>query len=143
MQPHDSSRGESGQALLLLIVAMSIFLLGVLGLAIDGSQIYAQWQMAQTAADSAAQAGIMSISNGTNATAANPFATGSPAASFTCTTTDGRAPCAYARLNGFGGTAIDTVTVSFPSTVSGVTLSAATTPAITVVVQRNVQGSFI
>jgi len=40
--------------------------------------MYAQRQMAQSAADAAAQAGIMSIFKGTNATSSNPFGTGTP-----------------------------------------------------------------
>ena len=61
---------------------MGIFLIGALGLAIDGGQMYAQRQMAQAAADAAAQAGIMSIFNGTNATSAYPFGTGTTTNSF-------------------------------------------------------------
>lgn len=142
--PPTAGPGESGQALLLVIVGLSLFLLGTLGLAIDGAQLYAQRQMAQTAADAAAQAGIMSIFGGTNATAPSPFATASPATSFTCTTTDGRTPCVYARLNGFGGTSNDTVTVTFPTTVAGAGLSAsAPVPAIAVSVQRRVQSGLI
>jgi len=38
------------------VVAMSILLIGALGLAIDGGQMYAHRQMAQAAADAAAQA---------------------------------------------------------------------------------------
>ena len=130
--------------MLLLVVGMSIFLIGAVGLAVDGAQIYAHQQMARAAADAAAQAGMMSILRGTNATSAFPFATGSPPiASFTCTTTDGRTPCVYARLNGFGGTASDTVTLSFPTTVSGVTLPPDAVPALTVTVQRSVKTSLI
>ena len=57
---------EDGQAVILVVVAMSVLLIGALGLAIDGGQMYAQRQMAQAAADAAAQAGIMSIFTGTN-----------------------------------------------------------------------------
>jgi hypothetical protein len=129
---------------LLVIVGLSLLVLGCLGLGIDGAQIYSHRQMAQTAADAAAQSGIMSIYNGTNITGSNPFATVSPAASFTCTTSDGRTPCVYARLNGFGATTDDTVTVSFPATVSGVSLNgAALVPAISVSVQRRVHGGLI
>jgi hypothetical protein len=128
----------------LVIVSLSLFVLGALGLAIDGAQLFAQRQMAQTAADAAAEAGSMSIFNGTNATAPNPFATESPPASFTCTTNDGRTPCVYAALNGFGGTANDTVSITFPTTVSGVTLTGtASVPAIAVSIQRNVKGALI
>jgi Flp pilus assembly protein TadG len=116
---------------------MSLFLFAALGLAIDGGQMFAQRQMAQAAADAAAQAGIMSILRGTNITSANPFGTGAtPIASSACTTTDARTPCVYARYNGFGGTAADTVTLSFPTAVAGVTLSSATVPAFSVTVQR-------
>ncbi len=128
---------EDGQAVILVVVAMGVFLMGALGLAIDGGQMYAHRQMAQAAADAAAQAGILSIFKGTNATSAHPFGTGSPPiASSTCTTTDGRTPCVYARNNGFGGTTADRVTLSFPAAVSGVSLSSVAVPAFSVTVQR-------
>jgi Flp pilus assembly protein TadG len=123
---------------------MSVLLIGALGLAIDGGQMYAHRQMAQAAADAAAQAGIMSIFDGTNATAPHPFGTGTPPiASSACTKTDLRTPCVYARDNGFGGTTSDTVTLSFPATVSGVTLSAASVPAFAVTVQRTLKTGLI
>ena len=123
---------------------MSLFLIGALGLAIDGGQMYAQRQMAQAAADAAAQAGIMSILKGTNISSANPFGTGSNPASYTCTTTDGITPCVYARYNGFGGTTADTVILSYPATVSGVVLlSSAAVPAFAVSVQRTLQTGLI
>ena len=130
--------GEEGQAIVLVAVAMGIFLLGAVGLAVDGSHLYSQRQMAQSAADSAAMAGIMSIFDGTNGAGTHAFSTGS---SFTCTTTDLKTPCVYAARNGFGATASDTVTVDFPaaSAAPGVTLSTTDpTNLIRVTVQRNV-----
>ena len=139
-----TSGGEEGQAVILLVVAMSILLIGALGLAIDGGQMYAHRQMAQAAADAAAQAGILNILDGTNVTSAHPFGTGTPPiASSTCTTADGRTPCVYARDNGFGGTASDTVTLSFPTTVPGVTLSSASVPALAVTVKRTLKTGLI
>lgn len=127
---------DSGQALVLVVVALGLFMFAALGLGIDGAQLYAHRQMAQAAADAAAQAAIMSIVRGTNSTSTYPFST---AASFTCTVPpaalDLRTPCVYAQYNGFG-TSTDTVIVSFPSTVSGVTLSSGATPAVAVSVQR-------
>ncbi|MBV9497803.1 MAG: hypothetical protein JO138_00370, partial [Acidobacteriaceae bacterium] len=41
---------EAGQAVLLVVASMSIFLLGAVGLAVDGSHLYAQRQAAQAAA---------------------------------------------------------------------------------------------
>jgi hypothetical protein len=111
-------RQENGQAILLVVVACGLVLIGALGLAIDTAQFYGHQRMAQTAADAAAQAGIMSIFDGTNATGANPFGTGSPPSSFTCTTSDGRSPCVYARNNGFGGLATDHVVIDFPTAAS-------------------------
>ena len=123
---------------------MSILLIGALGLAIDGGQMYAHRQMAQAAADAAAQAGIMNILDGTNATSGHPFGTGTPPiASSVCTTTDARTPCIYARDNGFGGTSSDTVTLSFPATVSGVALSSVSVPAFAVTVQRTLKTGLI
>ena len=140
---HTFGRRE-GQAVILVVVAMSILLIGALGLAIDGGQMYAHRQMAQAAADAAAQAGIMSIFDGTNATSGHPFGTGTPPiASSVCTTTDARTPCVYARNNGFGGTSADTVTLSFPATVSGVTLSSGNVPAFAVTVQRTLKTGLI
>src|ERR1700688_1395953 len=85
--PSDS---RSGQAVIVMVACLSIFMIGALGLAIDGAQMYAQRQMAQTAADAAAQAGILSIFDGTNSGGGAAFTTGS---SFNCSTTDARTPC--------------------------------------------------
>lgn len=137
------SQGEKGQAVLLVIVGLSLFLIGALGLALDGGQMYAHRQMAQTAADAAAEAGIMSLFGGTNATSAFPFGTGSPPAPFTCSTADGRTPCVYARRNGFGGSASDTVTIDFPTTLPGVPLSSDPVPAIRVTVRRTLRTGLI
>jgi len=113
---------EDGQTIVLAALAMSIFLFGAIGLAIDGAHMYAQRQMAQTAADAAAMGGIMTAFGGTTGAAGTGFST---TGSFTCTTTDTRTPCAYASKNGFGGSASDTVTVSFPPSTAapGVVLS--------------------
>jgi hypothetical protein len=86
----------------------------------------------------------MNILDGTNATSAHPFGTGTPPiASSVCTIADGRTPCVYARDNGFGGTSSDTVTLSFPATVSGVTLSSGSVPAFAVTVQRTLKTGLI
>ncbi len=134
---------ERGQAILLLVIGLSLFLIGAVGLAIDGGQMYAHRQMAQTAADAAAEAGIMSIFGRTNATSPSPFATGTPPSPFTCATTDGRTPCVYARRNGFGATAGDAVTVDFPTSVPGVPLSTDPVPAIRVSVSRTLNTGLI
>jgi Flp pilus assembly protein TadG len=98
-------RGEAGQAILLVVVAMSLFLLGAVGLAVDASQMYAQRQQAQAAADAAAIAGIYSIFNnynsGTAGVSPHDFAAVG-GTTYTCASSDARTPCYYAQtLNGF------------------------------------------
>jgi len=134
-------RGEEGQAILIVVLAMGIFLLGAAGLAVDGSHLYSQRQMAQAAADSAAIAGIMSIFDSTNTTGTHAFSTGG---AFNCTTTDLRTPCMYAAKNSFGTTAGDTVTIDFPGTAPGVNLSAMyATNLVRATVSRNVSTTLI
>jgi hypothetical protein len=133
-------KDEEGQALILVALAMSIFLIGAIGLAVDGSNLYTQRQGAQAAADAAAVAGIMSIFDGTNGAGTAGFVD-TPGSTFTCSTTDTETPCVYASKNGFGGSAADTVVVSFPANTAapGVALSAsAPTNLIQVSVSRSV-----
>jgi uncharacterized membrane protein len=78
-------KDEEGQAIIIVALAMSTFLILAIGLAVDGSNLYTQRQMAQAAADAAAQAGIMSIFDATNSIPGNTagftatVGTGSPA----------------------------------------------------------------
>jgi hypothetical protein len=117
-------KGEEGQAVVLVAVAMSVFLVAAIGLGIDGSHLYAQRQMAQTAADAAALSAIQSVFNGTYNGSGNPAAF-SVTTFPNCTTTDARTPCVYAANNGFGSSAADTVAMSFPNALTGVTASLA------------------
>jgi len=101
------------------MMGLSIFLMAAIGLAIDGSHLYAQRQLAQAAADAAAQAGIMSIFDGTNTSGTHQFAAVA-GTTYTCSSTN-PTPCYYAQtLNGFGG-AGDTVT--YTPNPTGVTFS--------------------
>ncbi len=119
------NQGERGQVVIMLLVAMGIFIFGAIGLAIDGAHLYAQRQLAQAAADAAAQAAIMSIFDHTyNGGKATDFPA-APLTSFTCAIGATSTPCVYAQRNGFG-TANDTVVIDFPdSSVAppGITLT--------------------
>jgi hypothetical protein len=142
---------EKGQATLLVLLASSIFVIGALGLAIDGAQLYAHRQMAQVAADAAAQAGIMTYFDGTNTSSNSPSA--SP---YTClpadvNTSPYKTACKYAALNGFvptsGG---DNVQLEYgnsaspsPSTPAGVSLSSDPVSWVKVTVTRNVRTTLI
>jgi hypothetical protein len=107
--PVREGKKEAGQAILLVVLAMSLFMLGALGFIIDGSHLYAQRTMAQAAADAAAQAGMMSIFDNT----AGAWGAHTVGASFTCGTADTAAACKYAQstANGFN-LAGDVVTVT-------------------------------
>jgi hypothetical protein len=121
-------KGEQGQAIILTVLLLGLLLIGAMGLAVDGAQIYAHREMAQAAADAAAQAGMLSVFDGTN-TGSNAFGS----AQHICTTTDTISPCKYAALNGFGTTSSDTVTLDFPASTTppaGVTLSPTTTDPV-------------
>jgi hypothetical protein len=114
---------EEGQAVVLVAVAMAFFLVAAIGLGVDGSQLYAHRQMAQTAADAAALSAIEDIFENTY----TATGTGFSISAFNCSsTTNGETPCAYAIKNGFTGngtTGPDTVAISFPGAPSGVTLA--------------------
>src|SRR5678815_5101517 len=106
---------EKGQAILLVLVAMGVFLIGAMGLAIDGANLYGHRGMAQVAADAAAQAAILSIFNDTNV-GTNAFAA-TTGYTHTCTagTSDVITPCRHARTNGFGMTSDDVVYIDVPT----------------------------
>jgi hypothetical protein len=128
-------KSEAGQAVLLVIAAMSVFLLGAVGLALDGSHLYAQRQAAQAAADAAATAGIVSFLNGTNVGFGGSSA-------YNCTPTNTTTPCVYAQKNGFGnttGAGADTVFVEGdPAGVTVTSLDGATPNLLRVTVTRPV-----
>jgi hypothetical protein len=135
-------RKERGQALIFVVLGVGIVILGAMGLAIDAGQLYGQRQMAQAAADSAAQAAILSIFSGTATSTTLPTS-----AAFDCTNgTDAKTPCSYARMNNFGTTgSTDTVHVSFPTSIAGKgNLSTDFTPAaVQVDVSHSVSTTFM
>jgi Tfp pilus assembly protein PilX len=84
---------ERGSAVVLLVASLGFFLLGAMGLAIDGAQLYAQRQMAQSAADAAAQAGMVTIFDGSTPAIG--------ASAYYCTSSNNTSPCTYASKNGY------------------------------------------
>src|SRR5882672_2059178 len=90
---------QRGQTFLVIVVFIAVFLLAVLGLATDYSQVWAHRQMAQGAADAACQAGAADLFlKGTDPTADTDFPglnfswIGS---SFDCSAKPGSVPCIY------------------------------------------------
>jgi len=112
---------QQGQAFLIIVILIAFFLLAVLGLATDYSQLWAHRQMAQGAADAACQAGAADVFlKGTDPTASTDFPgldfswIGS---TFDCSALPNSVPCKYASFNGYSGS---NVSVSFPSSLPGV-----------------------
>jgi len=114
---------QSGQTFLFIIIFIALFLIGVLGIATDYTQIWARRQMVQAAADAACQAGAADlylqyaspdyIGNGVSFTWI-----GAADTSTDCSAISTSPPCKYAAFNGYSGSS---VSVSFPSSLTGVT----------------------
>jgi hypothetical protein len=147
--------GQSGQASVLLLVILGIFLLASVGFAVDLSNMWFQRQAAQSAADAACVAGAMDmlyLQNGA-ITSSPGFTVG---AAGDCSSSSSAALCKYAGFNGYTATtsaagwgtstAAGAVAVSwtFPSSVTGVTAgSGVTHPFLNVVVQQKALTWFI
>lgn len=159
MQRKIGNTKEKGQATILVLVASSLFLLAALGLTLDVSQLYAQRQLAQNAADAAALAAIMSLFNNTNTSNGTfdntfgkiPNGGGNPPR-LTCGSSDNHTPCYYARQNGFDPASGDTVYTDFWSQANafsqepGVSISNATkdpVPLLRVTVRRPVRATLM
>ncbi len=122
---------QQGQTFLVIVILIAFFLLAVLGLATDYSQVWAHRQMAQGAADAACQAGAADVFlKGTDPTANTDFPgldfswIGS---TFDCSAKPNSVPCMYASFNGYSGS---NVSVSFPSSLPGVSGIPAGLPTI-------------
>ena len=114
---------QAGQASIMLVVMLSLFLLAVLAFAVDYTNIWFQRQQTQTAADAACLAGIMDVyqvDSGVGLPSMN-FAQGA-AGNCNAFSNGGPSMCWYASKNGFNGYSGGTANVSwsFPSSVAGV-----------------------
>jgi Flp pilus assembly protein TadG len=141
-------RNEAGQSILFLVLILGIFLLGALCFAFDLSNMWFHRQAAQTAADAACTAGAMDLlvdAQG-GATGNQGFTLGT---AYSCSSSSTDSVCKYAALNGYSSANTapgDTVNVSFPSSVNGVTAPGSTiaaTPFIRVDIDDHVQTFFL
>ncbi len=113
-------RGEAGQALVFVVLALGIFLLGAVGFAVDMANLWFHRQAAQTAADAACTAGAMDLlADASNGTTNQGGFTATAAAGFDCNAHPTYAPCQYAALNGYNSS----IPVSSPSTGNNVYLN--------------------
>lgn len=110
-----AKRGQSGQAMLFVVLGLGLFLLGSIAFAVDMSNLWFHRQAAQTAADAACTAGAMDWLNvrTDNITAAPYPGHFTPGTNFNCNATTPNSnsvattnpsPCVYAALNGYRST---------------------------------------
>jgi hypothetical protein len=110
-------RGDEGQVLILVVIAMAIFLIGFVGFAVDMTNMWFHRQMAQGAADAACQAGAMDLLGvSQNALTPRPPGFNPPGSTIDCFSSPSSPPCQYAALNGYPASAANQVMVSFPGT---------------------------
>lgn len=143
--------GESGQIMISLLLMLSLFLLAMVGFAVDFTNLWFHRQAAQSAADSACQAGAMDM-DGLVAGLTLPKMGFTPGTDGDCATGNGAGTiCYYANANGYNGSGLNSgasndVAWSFPSSVTGVTApSSAVTPYpfLKVAVTENVRTHFL
>jgi hypothetical protein len=114
---------ERGQSTILVVLALSVFLLGFIGFAVDYTNLWFKRQAAQGAADATCQAaGMDLLLLAQGSTTPNMNFTPTVGGSLDCASSSTAAPCIIAQYNGFNGTlAGNTVTMSFPASVDGAT----------------------
>ncbi|MES2220533.1 MAG: pilus assembly protein TadG-related protein [Acidobacteriota bacterium] len=148
--PASHGSAESGQVMVSLLLMLAIFLLAMVGFAVDLTNLWFHRQAAQTAADAACQAGAMDMA-ALAAGLALPKMGFTPGTAADCTAGTGTI-CFYARVNGYNGSGIvanapsNSVTWSFPTSVANVTTPPGTitsNPFLKVVVTENVKTYFL
>jgi hypothetical protein len=151
MSPSESdlpSSSESGQAAFSLILILGLFLLGVFGFAVDLTNIWFHREAAIAAADAACQAGAMdmlSISGGLTPPAPG-FTVGTAS---NCVSSSAATMCSYGAANGYNGSGLtagvasNSLSWTFPATVSGVTAGGGTNSFLNVLISENIKTYFI
>lgn len=140
---------QRGQTTTLVVLALGLFLLGAIGLAVDVSNWWFHHQTAQGAADAACTAGVMDLlSNAVGGGSLGGFPAGSPPATFDCSSASGAAACHYAALNGYSGAGLSAgpsnkVEVSFPGAVPGLNVCSPTSPPPCIPATTTVANPFI
>jgi hypothetical protein len=125
-------RADAGQASIVVVLMLSLFLLAALAFAVDYTNIWFQRQQVQTAADAACQAGAMDMyfvaAGQTLSNMGFTYASGTIATGGNCNSYSAPGPtmCWYASKNGFNGYSGGNATVSwsFPTSVPGASATA-------------------
>ncbi|MHB8389617.1 MAG: pilus assembly protein TadG-related protein [Acidobacteriaceae bacterium] len=133
-----------------LLLMLTLFLLAMVGFAVDLTNLWFHRQAAQTAADAACEAGALDMA-GLASGMALPTMGFTPGIGGDCTAGAGTI-CFYANANGYNGagfsagSASNSVTWSFPASVSGTVtppISITSYPFLQVMVAENVKTHFL
>ena len=140
----ESMPTDAGQSVVAVLLMLFFFLLGVLGFAVDLTNIWCHRQAALAAADAACQAGSMDMlaqSGGESL----PNMGFTPGTGSNCVNNASATMCTYANVNGYNGTGINSTAASnsvswtFPSSVNGVTAGAGSYPFMMVTIAENMK----
>ena len=135
---------DAGQAVISLCLILGVFLIAMLGFAVDLTNIWFHRQAATAAADAACQAGALDMY--AQAAGQTLNSTGfTPGTASDCVHSSSATMCFYAKQNGYNGTGLtagaasNAVSWTFPSSVNGVTAGAGQYPFMVVTIAENVQ----
>jgi hypothetical protein len=143
----DLRSNESGQAAISFVLMLGLFLLGVLGFSVDLTNMWFHRQAATAAADAACQAGAMDMLGlaGGLTLSKSGF---TPGTSGDCVANSAATMCTYALANGYNGTGLkagaesNSVSWTFPASVTGVTPGAGAHPFMKLSISENVKSYF-
>src|SRR5258708_34710708 len=147
----DGRSSEAGQAAISVVLILGLFLVGVLALAVDFTNIWFHRQAAGAAADAACQAGAMDLLGKAAGLTLNS-AGFTPGTVGDCVSSPSATMCSYAAANGYNGAGLvsgaasNSVSWTFPPSVSGVTAppsSQAAYPFLKVSIAENVGTYFL
>ncbi|HET9087935.1 MAG TPA: pilus assembly protein TadG-related protein, partial [Acidobacteriaceae bacterium] len=140
-----------GQVIVSLLLMLALFLIAMMGFAVDLTNLWFHRQAAQSAADAACQAGAMDMS--AIAAGLNPTNAGfTPGTTGDCSANPGASICFYAKVNGYSGAGFNagassnSVTWDFPTAVAGTNAppaSVSSYPFLNVQVAENVKTHFL
>ena len=140
-------KGEEGQTAISLVLILGLVGLGMLGFAVDMTNMWFHRQSMRAAADAACEAGALDLLAGASgmSTTGQGFTAGTGS---DCVTTSAATMCSYAAANGYNGSgfnsnaASNSVSWTFPSSVTGVTGSGVN-PFMKVTISENVRTYFM
>ncbi len=133
---------DAGQSVMVLVFVL-LAIIGMLGFAVDLTNIWFHRQAAQAAADSACQAGAMDLLAQAGGESL-PNMGFTPGTASDCVNNHTATMCFYANQNGYDGAGLSSTAASnsvswtFPSTVNGVTAGAGSYPFLVVSIAENV-----